>query len=315
MTGYIVRRGIASFVVVWVVSVVVFLLIHAAPGDPVLAKLSQRIPESQLQALREQIGIDDPLPVQYFRWLGHTLRGDLGQSLYRDQQTVAGRLADTFPVTAELLILSILFSALVGIPLGVISAARQDSALDYVIRVVSITGLAVPAFWLGTVLIVYGGLWFGYATPDIYVPIWEDPVENLRSFWMPALILGYNLCSITMRFTRSAVLEVLRHDYIRTARAKGLRETTVVIRHVLLNAAIPVIAVLGNQIVFLLGGTVVVEFLFHLPGLGSTSMEALSTRDYNLMLGIVMFVATLTVTANLAADVAAAASDPRIRLR
>src|SRR5438552_3822374 len=199
MSGYILRRVLASIAVLLLVSLVTFLLIHLQKGDVLAATLRQRIPEAQVQKLRAEVGLDRPVAEQYVDWLGNALRGDLGNSLYRRQETVWGRIKDALPVTSELIVVAMLVSFLVGLPVGVLSAVRRNSILDHFTRVFAITGLALPVFWLGTVVLVYGALWFGYAPPLIFHQLWDDPVDNLSAVWIPGLVLGYSLSSYTMR--------------------------------------------------------------------------------------------------------------------
>ena len=314
MTGYIVRRALASIAVVFVVTIIVFLLIRLQTGDALTVKLRQRLPEEQVQALRAEMGLDRSWLEQYGDWLGGVVQGDLGDSLFRQQDTVWSRIQGALPVTIELISIALMTSIVIGLPIGVLSAIRRNSPLDYFTRLFSVTGLAVPTFWLGTMVLVYGGLWFQYAPPLTYTPFWEDPKANLEGLWIPGLLLGYNLSSITMRITRSSVLEVLRQDYVRTAWAKGLRERVVVSRHVLRNALIPIVTIIGNQFVFVIGSTVVVEFLFHLPGIGFVALESISTRDYNLIQGTVLIIGAIIVAANFLVDLSYAWLDPRIRL-
>jgi peptide/nickel transport system permease protein len=311
--AYFARRLAASTAVLFVVSIVVFLMVRAAPGDVILSKIRTRVSEEQLEGLREQLGLSDPLYVQYWDWLSGVLTGDLGNSLYREQESVAGRIAEGLPVTLELIAIALITSLLIGVPIGILAAVRQNSFIDVVARTFSVIGLALPLFWVGTMAIVYGSKWFGYSPSFIYVPIWEDPAANLKQFWLPGFLLGFTLSSITMRVVRSAVIEVMRQDFVRTARAKGLAERIVVGRHVLKNAMIPVITIIGNQVVFLLGGTVIVEFLFHLPGLGFAAYESISVRDYPTIQGIVLFLGAITIGINLLVDASYAWLDPRIR--
>jgi peptide/nickel transport system permease protein len=314
MTAYLTRRLVASAIVLLIVSVITYLLIHLQSGDVLAATLRQRIPAAQVEALRAEIGLDRPFAEQYLDWLGGAIRGDLGNSLYRRQDTVWGRIQDALPVTLELIVIAMVSGTLVGLPLGVLSAVRRNSFIDHLVRVFAITGLAFPVFWVSTVVLVYGAIWFGYAPPSVYVNVWEDPAENLRSVLVPGLVLGYNLSSYLMRITRSAVLEVLEQDYVRTAWSKGLRERTVVFRHVLRNALIPVATIVGNLLVFTLGGTIIVETPFHLPGLGSLTFDAIRTRDYTLMQGCVVIVAAMAIAVNLVVDMSYAWLDPRVRM-
>lgn len=314
MTGYIVRRLLASIVVLFAVSIIIFLLIHLQTGDALTVKLRERLPPEQVQALRADLGLDRSWVEQYVDWLGDVARGDLGRSFFRQQDTVWSRIQRALPVTIELVSLAVLTSIVIGLPIGVLSAIRRNSPLDHFARLFSVTGLAVPVFWLATLTLVYGGLWFRYAPPLVFTPFWENPLDNLEGIWIPGLLLGYNLSSITMRITRSSVLEVLRQDYVRTAWAKGLRERVVVTRHVLANSLIPVITIIGNQFVFILGSTVIVEFIFHLPGVGFLALESISNRDYNLIQGTVLVMAAIIVAANFLVDLSYGWLDPRVRL-
>ncbi|MEX2236143.1 MAG: ABC transporter permease [Dehalococcoidia bacterium] len=313
MLSYIARRVAASTLVLFLVSVIVFLMVRAAPGDVILSKIRQRVSPEELEVLRGRLGLEDPLYQQYWDWLSGILTLDFGNSLYREHESVLGRILDGLPVTVELIVIALATSVLIGVPVGIIAAVKQNSFVDLVARIFSVTGLALPLFWLGTLAIVYGTKWFGYTASFVYVPIWEDPVANLKQFWLPGVLLGYNLSSITMRVVRSSVLGVMRQDFIRTARAKGLAEHIVVGRHVLKNAMIPVMTILGNQIVFLLGGTLIVEFLFHLPGLGFAAFEAISVRDYTMIQGIVLFLGAMAIAVNLLVDTTYAWLDPRIK--
>jgi len=314
MTSYLVRRGAASIVVLLLVSIVAFLLIHLQKGDALTVKLRQRLPEEQVQQLRAEMGLDKPLWEQYWTWLSGVLRGDMGRSFFREQQPVWDRIKAALPVTVELVALAIVISVIVGVPAGVISAVRRNSLLDQVTRLFSVIGLTIPVFWLATIVLVYGGIWFSYSPPLTFQQFWESPMRNLEAMWMPGLILGYALSAITMRITRSSVLEVMRQDYVRTAWAKGLGEQVVIVRHVLANSLIPVITVLGNQFVYIIGSTVIVEYLFHLPGLGFVAFESIATRDYFLVQGTVLVIGAMVVAMNFLVDLSYAWLDPRVRL-
>lgn len=314
MSGYVGRRLVVSAFVLILVSAVTFLLIHLQDGDVLSAALRQRLPQAQVEKLRAEVGLDRPWWEQYGDWLGNAVRGDLGNSLYRRQESVWGRIRNAMPVTAELLVIALLSAMVIGVPLGVLSAIRRNTLIDHFVRMFAITGLAFPVFWVGTVVLVYGATWFGYSPPLVYVHFWEDPRENLSAVLVPGLVLGYNLAAYTMRITRSAVLEVLAQDYVRTAWAKGLGERTVVTRHVLRNSLIPIATIFGNLLVFTLGGTLVVEAPFHLPGLGLLTLDAIRTRDYTLMQGCVVFIAGGAILGNLLIDLAYTRLDPRVRL-
>jgi peptide/nickel transport system permease protein len=311
VTTYIARRIGLMIPVLFLVSVLVFVLIRAIPGDAVTL-MAQDAGSQNAEVLRAKLGLDKPVPVQYALWLGNALHGDLGAS-FTSNDSVMTQILRAVPVTAELALLSMIIAVLIGVPLGIVSSVAQNTPLDYSLRVVSITGLSIPAFWLGTLFIMLPAIWFRYLPPTNYTPFFENPYENLRQMILPALALGYNLSAVTMRLTRSQALEVLRHDYIRTARAKGLRELAVVRRHVIRNALLPVVTVLGAQAGFLLGGTVILEQIFLLPGLGRVTLFSISVRDYPQIQGNVMIIVLMVVVLNLLIDLSYAWLDPRIR--
>jgi peptide/nickel transport system permease protein len=314
MTNYIIRRLLAAIVVLFLMSIVVFRLVHWLPGDALLVKLGDagRIPPDKLEQARAEMGIDRPLTEQYLTWLGGIVRGDLGKSLIWDQ-SVGQRILDGLPITVELALLASLVALLVAIPVGVLSALKQDTPIDYVARVLAILGLAVPNFWLATMLLLYLTLWFGWTPPLRYTPFWEDPWTNIQTFALPALVLGFTLGASLTRMTRSTVLEVMRNDYIRTARSKGLRDRIVIGRHVLKNAMIPVITIFGLQFTGLLGGSVIMESLFSLPGVGGITLQAVQQRDYTQIQGNALFFGTIALLINVMVDVSYAWFDPRIR--
>ena len=316
MTNYIIRRLLGAVLVLFLMSIVVFQLVHWLPGDALLVKLGEagRIPQDKLEQAREEMGIDRPLVVQYTTWLTGVLRGDLGQSLIWDQP-VSQRIRSGLPITLELALLASVVALAIAIPVGVLSAIKQDTPIDYVARVVAITGLAMPNFWLATLLLLYLTLWFGWTPPLRYTPFWQDPWINIQTFFLPALALGYTLGASLTRMTRSTVLEVLRNDYIRTARAKGLQERMVIGRHVLKNALIPVITIFGLQFTGLLGGSVIMESLFSLPGVGGITLQAVQQRDYTQIQGNALFLGAIAVLMNLVVDISYAWLDPRIHYR
>jgi peptide/nickel transport system permease protein len=297
--------------VLFLVSVLVFILIRAIPGDAV-PLMAQDAGSQHAEELRASLGLDKPVPVQYAIWLGNALRGDLGSS-FTSNDSVTTQILRALPVTAELALLSLVIAVLVGIPLGLVSSVAQNTPIDYAVRVFSIAGLSIPAFWLGTLLIMLPAFWFRYLPPTNYTPLFENPYENLRQMILPALALGYSLSAVTMRLMRSQALEVLRHDYVRTARAKGLRERMVVTRHVIRNALLPVITVLGTQAGVLMGGTVILEQIFLLPGLGRVTLFSISLRDYPQIQGNIMLIVLTVVVINLCIDLSYAWLDPRIR--
>jgi peptide/nickel transport system permease protein len=259
-----------------------------------------------------ELGIDRPLAVQYVDWIGQIVRGNLGKS-YRYDLPTWEIIRPLLPVTAELALLSIVVAVLLGVPTGVVSAVRQDTTLDYVLRIVSLAGLSMPSFWLGMVIILSLVAWFGWIPPMTYVP----PTENLRvnavQFLLPALAVGYRSSALIMRITRSSVLEVLREDYIRTARAKGQKPRAVVWRHAFRNALLPVVTVIGIEFAFLIGGLVVTETVFNLPGVARFLVEAILWRDYPLVQNLVMFIAIVVILSNRAVDMLYGFLDPRVR--
>ncbi|GMV84647.1 MAG: peptide ABC transporter permease [Dehalococcoidia bacterium] len=315
MREYALRRLIGALVVVLLVSIVVFALMHMLPGDALLTKLGEtgRIPQEQLDELRGEMGLDDPLYVQYLRWVADIFDGSMGESLIFDGQSVSGRLADSLPVTLELSILGLVVALVLGVPLGVLSAVFQDSLLDYALRMLALVSLSVPSFWIGLIVIVYGTLYLGYSQPTEYVSLAEDPVENLRQIWIPVIVLGTSLAATIMRMARSTILEALREDYVRTARAKGLAQRVLVLRHVLRNALIPVVTLVGNQAAAIFGGALILEVLFGLPGIGQLTYTAILQRDYTQVQGNALVVATIVVAVNLLIDLSYGWIDPRIR--
>lgn len=315
MREYALRRLIGALVVVLLVSIVVFALMHMLPGDALLTKLGEtgRIPQEKLDELRGEMGLDDPLYVQYLRWVVDIFDGSMGESLIFDGQSVSSRLGDSLPVTLELSILGLVVALVLGVPLGVLSAVFQDSLLDYALRMLALVSLSVPSFWIGLIVIVYGTLYLGYSQPTEYVSLTEDPMENLRQIWIPVIVLGTSLAASIMRMARSTVLEALREDYVRTARAKGLAQRVLVLRHVLRNALIPVITLVGNQAAAIFGGALILEVLFGLPGIGQLTYTAILQRDYTQVQGNALVVATIVVAVNLLIDLSYGWIDPRIR--
>jgi peptide/nickel transport system permease protein len=315
MTGYIIRRTAAAILVLFLMSLVIFLLVHLLPGDVLLVKLGQggRVSPSVMQQARHQLGIDRPLPTQYLSWLGGVLHGDLGQSLLFPQRSVISLYRGGFPITFELALLGLVLAIILSVPIGVLSAVKQDSWLDYVSRVIAILGLAVPNFWLATLGLLYFGLWFHWTPPLRYVSFASDPWKNIQEYIMPALILGFGIGAGLTRITRSSVLETLRNDYVRTARAKGLSSSTVIVRHVMRNSLLPLVTLIGLSIAGLLGGQVILEQIFGLPGVGNITLNAVLTRDYTLIQGGALLLGAVTVFMNLLVDVFYVVLDPRIR--
>jgi peptide/nickel transport system permease protein len=313
MVEFLVRRAFISAITLVLISVIVFAGVRAIPGDPARVLAGAEADEAGLEEIREKYGLNDSLVVQYFRWVGHALRGDLGVSI-RTRQPVAGTVAGKLPITIELSILSILIALSIAIPAGVIAAVNRNTTWDVLMSGLSLGGVSVPNFWLGIMLILLVSVRLGWLPASGYVPPWEDPVDNLRRMIMPALVLGTGLAAVLMRQTRNAMIEVLSADYIRTARAKGLARGAVVVRHALRNSLIPVVTILGLQMGALMSGAVVTEQIFVVPGFGRLIVEAVFTRDYPLVQGVVLITASSYVLINLLVDISYSVLNPRIRI-
>jgi peptide/nickel transport system permease protein len=312
MTTYILRRLTLMIPVMLLVSVIVFVLIRAIPGDAVALMLEESSDEQAAEQLREKLGLSDPLPIQFLYWARDAVQGDLGTSLWT-KNSVSSEILRALPITIELALLSMFIAVLLAIPAGVFSAVAQDTFPDYLVRVISILGLSIPAFWLGTLYIMLPAIWWQWLPPTDYVPIYENPIHNLKQFILPALALGYFLSAITMRMMRAQMMEVLRQDFIRTARAKGLRERAIIVRHTMRNALIPVITVLGGQLGGLLGGVVIIEEIFLLPGLGRLTLWSIEVRDYPQIQANILIIVLITLFMNLLTDISYGWLDPRIR--
>ena len=316
MRAYVIRRLLLVIPTLFILSVLVFLSARFIPGDIVDTMVaSDQNPAAGVdrEALLRALGLDVPVHVQYGRWLqGIILRGTLGDSLlgkWSVEEKIVGRL----PVTLELGFLALVIGLVLGVPIGIWSAIRQDTTVDYAGRSVAILGLATPNFWLGIMVMTYPVIWWGWSPPMQLIAFPDDPLGNLEMFLIPSLILGTALSAATMRMTRTMMLEVLRQDYIRTAWSKGLRERVVVVRHAIKNALIPVVTLIGLQLPILVGGAVIMENIFNLPGLGRLMLTALTDRDYPVISGINMFFATVVVAINLVIDLVYGYLDPRVR--
>ncbi len=314
MGSYIIRRLLIAIPSLVIVTVLIAGLLRLQPGDVVMAQLADSGPisEEDIRKIREDLGLDRGFPQQYASWMSGVLRGDLGESLWSGRD-VLQTLATRSRVSVQLALMAMSVAIAVAIPLGIISAVRQNTWMDYTARMFSITGLSVPDFFLATILLYVLSVWVGWLPAFGYTPPWEDPWANLQAFIFPALIVGYRFSAISARMTRSAMLEVLRQDYVRTARSKGLVERMVIFKHALRNALIPVVTIMGSQLTFLLGGLVIVEVVFSLPGVGTLGFEAIQVRDYPVVQGVVLFTALLFITTNLLVDLSYAVIDPRIR--
>ena len=316
MRTYVLKRLLSLVPTIVGVTILVFLMIRLIPGTVIdqIIGTDAIVDASARAQLRAFFGLDQPLPVQFWHWFSGLLRGDLGQS-WRSGLPVSKMIFDRLAVTVELAGGALLISLLVGIPLGVLSAARENTPLDHVARIASLFSLSIPIFWQAAMMILALSLWFHWVPPVEYASLMNNPTANLEQMILPALVLGTVVAAQVMRMTRSALLDVLRNDYIRTARAKGLADELVVRRHAFRNAMIPIITVVGLQVGYLLGGAVVTEEVFTLPGVGRLVLNAVYERDYPLVQGTILFIAVLFMLTNLIVDLLYAYLDPRIRYR
>ncbi len=308
---YLLRRLLGLAATLFLVSLITFAVVHVLPGDPAVLILGHEASPEILANLRATLGLDRPLPVQYLSWLAGALRGDLGQSL-RHNLPVSQLIGERLPVTASLAVLATLLAVAIALPLGVLASIREGTAFDLGVLVVSQVGVALPAFWIGILLILFLAVQGHIFPTGGYVPWTEKPLEALRSLALPAVALSLPLVAVLVRLVRSAMLDELGRDHIRTARAKGLPERTVLVRHALRGALVPTVTMLGLQLGFLLGGSIVIEQVFALPGLGRLVLSAIANRDVPLIQGVVMFIAALAVAINCAVDVLYTALDPRV---
>ena len=316
MRAYIIRRLLLIIPTLFILTILVFLSVRFIPGDIIdimVGDLQWMGGHIDREALERKLGLDVPVWVQYGRWVGGiVLRGTLGESLLGGF-TVEEKILDRLPVTIELGVLALVIGFLIALPVGIYSAIRQNTAADYLGRSFAIIGLATPNFWLALMVMIYPVIWWGWSPPMQLIPFSEDPLGNLGMFLIPSLILGTASAAATMRMTRTMMLEVLRQDYIRTAWSKGLKERIVVIRHALKNALIPVVTLIGLQLPILVGGSVIMENIFNLPGTGRLILDALEIRDYPVVSGINLLFATAVVGINLMIDLIYAYLDPRVR--
>jgi peptide/nickel transport system permease protein len=316
MAQFILRRLALLIPVLLGVSLVVFTLVRLIPGDATLLAIGvdQRITPEQRELVRKSYGLDQPQPVQYLRWMEHVLQGDLGISL-RTRRSVNEELRLRLPVTVELTLLAALLGTVPAMAVGVLAAVRRNSALDYAATIGTLIGVSVPNFLLATLLVLVFSLWLRWLPPIGYVEIEKDPLGNLKTMILPALSLSLPLAAVLMRNTRSAVLEVLGQEHVRVARAKGLTERRVLGRHVILNASLPILTVVGIQVASLLGGTVIIETIFALPGIGRYIYEAIANRDYPVVQGVTIVIAAIFVVVSMTVDILYAVLDPRLRTR
>jgi len=330
MRAYIIRRLLLIIPTVFMVSIIIFFLVRFIPGSIVDAMVGQQMMGGggsvalDRAVIEHELGLDVPILTQYGRWIGvwpgedgsfsGIFQGDLGTSLWKDTP-VLEEIAARWPVTLELGLMGLIIAQLIALPIGIYSALRQDTWGDYIGRSFAILCIAVPGFWLATIIIVFPSIWWGYSPPIMLIRFTEDPIGNLRMFIVPAIVLGMAISGSTMRMTRTMMLEVLRQDYIRTAWAKGLRERVVILRHALKNALIPVITVIGYWVPVMIGGTVIIEQIFGLPGMGRLLLDATQNRDYTIVSGVTLIFAFGMVFINLMIDLTYAYLDPRVHYK
>jgi peptide/nickel transport system permease protein len=313
MGGYLLRRAGASLIVLWVASMLVFAGVRALPGDPALALAGEDHSKTAIAAIRAKYDLDQPVPVQYVKWLGHVVTGDFGTST-KTGLSVGSTIVDRLPVTLELAFLSMLVAISIGLTLGVVAAVRRGSLADYAGSTAALVGLSVPHFWLGLMLILVFSIGLGVLPASGFVPFFADPVDNLRHMILPAIVLGTGFAAVIFRQTRAAMLDSLSADYVRTARAKGLGEREVVGSHALRNSLLTVVTILGLQLGLLISGAVVTEQVFVLPGFGKLTLDAVFERDYPVIQGVVLLTTFGYVVVNLGVDLLYSALNPRIRV-
>ena len=312
MASYLTRRLMLMIVTLFGISIIIFVLLRVVPGNivDILFDSAGMVNPAEKVKIERELGLDKPIPIQYLAWIGGIAQGDLGYS-YVSEKSALDEIAPRIPVTAKLAVMALIFSIAIGIPLGVISAVKQNSGVDYFLRVLSLTGLSVPAFWLGLLILMVFVARFGT------IPIYTEPTkslwEELLLYSVPAAAVGFRSSALIMRLTRSSMLEVLRQDYIRTARAKGASAQAVNYNHALRNALLPVVTIVGIEAAFLIGGLIVTETVFNIPGVARFLVEAIRTRDYPIVQNLVMFIAIVVVVVNFLVDLTYAALDPRIK--
>jgi peptide/nickel transport system permease protein len=313
MKRYIFRRMLLAIPTIWAVGTLVFFLSRMVPGDPTDAIIGQTALSSEdREELREELGLNDPLPQAYVQWWRDMLTGDFGTSIITHLD-ISEELKRRLPVSLELGLMGMFFAVFIGVPIGIIAAIKQDSLPDYVLRSLSIGFLSIPGFWLGILAIAILTFEFGWAPNFRYVPFQDDPVANLKQFALPAFIIGLGTSATIMRMTRATMLDVIRQDYVQTARSKGLKGRTVVVRHALPNSLIPVVTVIGLGMSAIIGGTVIFERIYNLPGTGVYLLDAIQRRDYPVIQAVNLVIATFVILVNLVVDISYSWLDPRIR--
>ena len=317
MRAYVIKRLLLFIPTMLLVSIVAFSVMRILPGDPALVILvgnsgEGHFTQEELEAFRKRLGTDKPIHEQYGRWVWGALRADFGESFWYNRPVVQD-LKFRFPVTLQLTVMAVIMSLIVAVPIGVISAVKQDTWIDHASKLFTVTGVAMPSFWVGILVVFMLSEVFDWVTPLGYAFLWEEPAKNIKQLVFPAIALGYFNLAFTARITRSTMLEVMREDYIRTARAKGLRELVVLMRHALKNAVLPVITVSGFQFAALLGGSVLIEKVFLVPGVGKALLDAINHRDFNVIQAIIMMSATAILVLNLVIDLLYGWINPRVR--
>lgn len=311
MVGKIIKKLLMMIPIILVVSIILFCLLKALPGDAALMRGGETMSREDIAILRDSMGLNDPLYVQYFRWLGGMLKGDFGVS-FMTGSSITDKIAQRLPATMELALMATFFAILIGLPLGIISAVYRNSPLDYTTSVFSVAGISIPGFWLSMLLIMLLSLKLGWLPSSGYVPFFEDPLKSMKLMIMPAIGIGASLAGTITRQTRNAVLEVLDQDYMMTAKAKGLPGHVMIWKHALRNALIPVVTVVAMQIGKLFGGAVISETLFLIPGLGSEIVNSILARDYPVTMGMIMVVAVIIIFINTFIDIIYGFIDPRV---
>ncbi len=315
MRRYIINRILLLFPTLIIVSILVFSISRLIPGSIVELMANEQGYGFDAEEVREMLGLDQPVYTQYYEYIkGIILYGDFGQSLWSGAP-VAEEILDRLPVSAQLGLMALFFTLIMGVPIGIISALRQDSAPDYILRTWAIGGLSIPAFWLAILLLTFGAIWFRWVPPMQYIPFFESPWASIKQMITPAFLLSIAMAAGIMRMTRTMMLEVMREDYIRTAQSKGLSYWTVVVRHALKNALIPVVTIIGMMLTLLVAGTVIMESIFSLPGMGRYLLGAITQRDYPVIQGINLIICSVIITINLVVDLTYGFLDPRIRYR
>ncbi|MFN0145176.1 MAG: ABC transporter permease [Dehalococcoidia bacterium] len=314
MGAYIVRRLLAVVPILFFMSITIFLVLRIVPGDPARAMVGLEADPQAYEQARDLLGLDKPLYRQYLDWLGNAVRGDLGRS-YRSNESVSNLITDRMPLTFQLTLMAATLAIAIALPLGVLAGANRNSLLDRLASVFAASGIAIPGFWLALILLTVFSVKLHWFQSFGFVPLGEKPIDSVRSLVLPAVSLALPASAILTRMVRSSVVDAMNNDYVRTARAKGLKESTVVIRHVVRNSLIPVLTVLGIVVGQLLSGSIIIEVVFALPGLGRLAVDSILFRELVVVQGVVLLVATVTVFINLAVDLGYGLIDPRVKLR